>query len=180
MANNYSHLLEPEQLASRLGEDNLLIVDLCSDQQYAEGHVPGAVHVSPGALMDGRPPAPGKLPTEERLSELVTLLGLGPNTHVVVYDDEGGGWAGRMAWTLDVLGHTAWSSSSTLPKCEPMLHPSIGRGAAHAHGKVTILDRDARNGVEQELIQTNYDFKACAVNSIAARHKKDVGSYTMC
>ena len=109
MANNYSHLLEPEQLASRLGEDNLLIVDLCSDQQYAEGHVPGAVHVSPGALMDGRPPAPGKLPTEERLSELVTLLGLGPNTHVVIYDDEGGGWAGRMAWTLDVLGHTAWS-----------------------------------------------------------------------
>lgn len=26
----------------------------------------------------------------------------------MVYDDEGGGWAGRFAWTLDVIGHRHW------------------------------------------------------------------------
>ncbi len=29
--------------------------------------------------------------------------------HIVVYDDEGGGWAGRFIWTLDVIGHTNYS-----------------------------------------------------------------------
>jgi thiosulfate/3-mercaptopyruvate sulfurtransferase len=28
---------------------------------------------------------------------------------VVIYDDEGGGWAGRFAWTLDLLGYHNWS-----------------------------------------------------------------------
>ena len=26
-----------------------------------------------------------------------------------MYDDEGGGWAGRFAWTLDVIGHDGWT-----------------------------------------------------------------------
>ena len=29
--------------------------------------------------------------------------------HVVVYDDEGGGWAGRLIWTLDIIGHKNYS-----------------------------------------------------------------------
>ncbi|HBP69625.1 MAG TPA: thiosulfate sulfurtransferase, partial [Alcanivorax sp.] len=28
---------------------------------------------------------------------------------VVAYDDEGGGWAGRLLWTLDVIGHKKYS-----------------------------------------------------------------------
>jgi thiosulfate/3-mercaptopyruvate sulfurtransferase len=34
---------------------------------------------------------------------------LSEDRHVVVYDDEGGGWAGRLIWTLDVLGHRRYS-----------------------------------------------------------------------
>lgn len=101
-------LIEPQELQQLLGGD-LLIIDLCSDQQYTSGHIPGAVHVSPAELMDGRAPTPGKLPDIERLNALFSRLGLTPTTQVVVYDDEGGGWAGRMAWTLDVIGHDRWS-----------------------------------------------------------------------
>ena len=32
-----------------------------------------------------------------------------PDTHIVCYDDEGGGWAGRFIWTLDVIGHNNYS-----------------------------------------------------------------------
>lgn len=101
-------LIEPETLADRLGED-LLIIDLCSDQQYRTAHIPGAVHVLPTELVDGHPPVPGKLPDQDRLEALFRRLGLTPQTQVVVYDDEGGGWAGRMAWTLDVIGHDRWT-----------------------------------------------------------------------
>jgi thiosulfate/3-mercaptopyruvate sulfurtransferase len=31
------------------------------------------------------------------------------NKHIVVYDDEGGGWAGRFIWTLDIIGHKNYS-----------------------------------------------------------------------
>lgn len=88
---------------------DILILDLGSEQNYVGGHVPGAVHVPSKALILGQPPAPGRLPTQEQLNQLFSSLGLTPETHVVVYDDEGGAWAGRMIWTLDVIGHKAYS-----------------------------------------------------------------------
>jgi thiosulfate/3-mercaptopyruvate sulfurtransferase len=100
--------MEPEQLNAELGEP-MLIIDLCRDANYDKGHIPGAVHVAPAELMDGGGPAPGKLPDKKRLDALATRLGLTPDLPVVVYDDEGGGWAGRMIWTLDVIGHDRWS-----------------------------------------------------------------------
>lgn len=107
MAEKHPHLIEPEELAANL-EDGYLIIDLCSEQQYLSGHIPGAVHVSPQELVSGEPPAPGRLPSKEQLEALFTRIGLTPAQPVVVYDDEGGGWAGRMAWTLDVIGHQNW------------------------------------------------------------------------
>ena len=65
--------------------------------------------VEPRELVDGTPPASGRLPDLERLEALFGRLGYDPDMDIVVYDDEGGGWAGRMAWTLDIIGHERWS-----------------------------------------------------------------------
>jgi thiosulfate/3-mercaptopyruvate sulfurtransferase len=102
-------LIEPEALVEELANPQLLIVDLCSDQLYSTRHIPGAVHVSPKEIVRPAPPANAELPTTEQLSALVSRLGITEDTHVVAYDDEGGGWAGRFLWTLDVIGHHNWS-----------------------------------------------------------------------
>jgi thiosulfate/3-mercaptopyruvate sulfurtransferase len=102
-------IIEPEQLARMLDTDNLRLVDLCNPQNYAEHHLPGAVHVHPSETQHGMAPAPGLLPSAERLQSLVKYLGLSPQTQVVVYDDEGGGWAGRFIWLLDCIGHQHYS-----------------------------------------------------------------------
>jgi len=102
-------ILEAQQLQEQRDSSGLLIVDLSSPQNYRQGHVPGAVHVSPQELVAGTPPAPGKLPGIPQLTHLFSRLGLTPETHVVAYDDEGGGWAGRFIWTLDVIGHRHYS-----------------------------------------------------------------------
>lgn len=47
----------------------------------------------------------GKLPERDRLNSLFSRLGYAPELHIVAYDDEGGGWAGRFIWTLDAIGH---------------------------------------------------------------------------
>lgn len=105
-------IVEPQDFAAFLQTpptQDILVLDLGTEAHYAEGHIPGAVHVSTKQLILGQPPAPGRLPSVEQLSQLFSNLGLTPDTHVVVYDDEGGAWAGRMIWTLDVIGHQHYS-----------------------------------------------------------------------
>ncbi len=102
-------LLEAEQLAAALDDPQLLIVDCCSADSYARGHIPGAIHLSPAALQGGVKPAVGRLPAVAALQQLFSQLGLSADKQVVVYDDEGGGWAGRLIWILDVLGHSNYS-----------------------------------------------------------------------
>ncbi len=98
-------LIEPEQLEPYLAEPAVLIVDLCDPTHYTAGHVPGAVHLDYADLVRAEPPAMGLLPTEARLSEVLSRIGLTPNRQVVAYDEEGNGRAGRLLWTLATLGH---------------------------------------------------------------------------
>ncbi len=83
----------------------LIIVDLSTRELYELGHIPGAIYVDHKRLTCAQPPAPGRLPELEQLSQLMSEIGLTKDAHVVVYDHEGGPWAGRFIWTLDLLGH---------------------------------------------------------------------------
>lgn len=102
-------LLEPAELAAHLNDANLLILDLGKESVYQQAHVPGAISVNGKQFVLGQLPAPGKLPAVAQLSAAFSALGLTPEKHVVVYDDEGGGWAGRLIWTLDAIGHPNYS-----------------------------------------------------------------------
>lgn len=97
-------VIEPADLASRLEAPELILVDLTSAARYAEGHIPGARFVAPARTQLGGP-APGLLPAKADLETLFGELGHNPDAVYVVYDDEGGGWAGRFIWLLDVIGH---------------------------------------------------------------------------
>ncbi len=103
-------VLEPKELANLLAQPNkLLLVDLSGEQSYRRGHIDGAVQVPPQTLLCNMPPAPGRIASAEQLNRLFSFLGLTPDTHVVAYDDEGGGWAGRFIWTLEAIGHKHYS-----------------------------------------------------------------------
>ena len=98
-------VIEPAELHSRLAAPELILVDLTSAARYAAGHIPGARFVDPASTQSGRPPAPGLLPSLAQLQALFGALGHRSDATYVVYDDEGGGWAGRFIWMLDVIGH---------------------------------------------------------------------------
>jgi thiosulfate/3-mercaptopyruvate sulfurtransferase len=100
-------ILEPSVLEVALGQSNLLVLDL--GKTYDQAHIPGAIWVAPADIQLGIKPATGKLPTKQHLSILFSRLGLTADTHVVVYDDDGGPWAGRMIWVLDSIGHQHYS-----------------------------------------------------------------------
>ncbi len=102
-------IINVEDFEPHLDDSDLLIIDLCREENYVAGHLPGAIHIAPLELTGGVKPAVGKLPSVERLNSLFSTIGYTPESQIVVYDDEGGGWAGRFVWTLDVIGHARTS-----------------------------------------------------------------------
>jgi thiosulfate/3-mercaptopyruvate sulfurtransferase len=102
-------LAEPDDLNLTLGHRDLLIVDLSPFDLYEELHIPGAVHLDRSVLVSGTAPAVGDLPEAEKLSAFLGAIGLQSHRHVIAYDDEGGSWASRLLWTLDVIGHSKYS-----------------------------------------------------------------------
>ncbi len=101
--------LSPQELLPHLGREEVLILDLQEAPGYRAMHVPGAVHLEAAALSASRPPVQGLLPDLQALGERLAGLGLRPGVHVVAYDEGEGLKACRLLWTLDVLGHGAWS-----------------------------------------------------------------------
>ncbi|MBV1882012.1 MAG: sulfurtransferase [Pseudomonadales bacterium] len=105
------HSILPQTQSSTPSDRNpeLLILDLSQPQSYGKTHVPGAIHLPFSHLNRGIKPAVGELPSIELLEQLFSQVGLTPDKHVVAYDDEGGGWAGRLIWMLDMIGHQHYS-----------------------------------------------------------------------
>lgn len=97
-------LIEPEQFASLLDDPKYRIVDLSRESVYEQLHLPHAISVRPKELVEQENFASGLLPDSEKLQALINRLAITPEHHVVVYDDEGGAWAGRLIWNLHCAG----------------------------------------------------------------------------
>lgn len=102
-------LVEPDELERQLGQESILLVDLCKPETYGRSHIPDAVHLDYAQIVAVNKPVMGLLPSESQLNEVFSSIGLTPEHHVVAYDDEGGGRAARLLWTLEAMGHTRYS-----------------------------------------------------------------------
>ena len=110
-------LVSTDWLAAHLNDPNIRVVDVrwyLFDQtktgrgEYLNGHIPGAVFLDMDTeLAAPRGEGPGRhpLPKPEVFAEAASRAGIGPNTHVIAYDDAGGGNAARVWWLLRYFGH---------------------------------------------------------------------------
>lgn len=79
-------------------------------EQYLAEHVPGALFADvAGALSDSGSDVLFTAPTPEQFARAAAGLGIGDDTHVVVYDTVGSAWATRVWWLLRLFGHDAVS-----------------------------------------------------------------------
>lgn len=102
---DFSLVIEPDQLESQLNANDLLIIDLGKHNQYLQAHIPGAAFLDYAYITAMSKPSMGLLPDASRIGHVLSSLGLSENTHVVAYDEEGGGKAARLIWTLHAMGH---------------------------------------------------------------------------
>lgn len=174
----YPLLLEPEDLQPLLNDDSLLIIDQSKLETYLETHIPGALHLDFKTLQLGEKPTPGALPSLEQLSEVFSNLGLTADKHVIAYDDEGGGWAGRLIWVLDMMGHTRYSylNGGIHAWLQAGLTTEQGQQAAlKSHYKVTKLDSRFELTKDQILARLKPNASA---NNLAIWDARSEAEYT--
>jgi thiosulfate/3-mercaptopyruvate sulfurtransferase len=74
--------------------------------EYYDAHVPGAVYVDWTIdITDPDDPVPAQVALPDRFAAVMGSLGIGDDTHVVVYDHAGGQFATRLWWVLTYYGH---------------------------------------------------------------------------
>lgn len=75
-------------------------------RKYEEGHLPGAVFADLDRDLSS-PGGPGRhpFPTGQQFAQVLSRLGIGPDTHVVVYDEGHSSVAARLWFMLRAFGH---------------------------------------------------------------------------
>ncbi len=96
-------LAETDWLADHLSDPGVRVVDARLDEEYARGHIPGAVHLD-GYTFSGLRTG-SEMPAPEAFAQLVGALGIDEHTTVVVYDGGGPPTAGIVAWAFLYYGH---------------------------------------------------------------------------
>ncbi|MDP6665917.1 MAG: rhodanese-like domain-containing protein [Dehalococcoidia bacterium] len=94
-----------EWLADHLSDANVRVVDTDVPEEYANGHIPGAVnpvdHYYKTSLEDRT-----HIAGPEQFARTMADLGIGDDTTVVGYDRSGGVYSFRLMWALHYYGHT--------------------------------------------------------------------------
>ncbi|WP_299504492.1 sulfurtransferase [uncultured Roseobacter sp.] len=83
----------------------IVVIDVRKKDAYDAGHIPGARHLDPNAVVAANSPISGSLKTIPELERLLSRLGISADHRVVLYDNRGGFHAARMFWLLEYLGH---------------------------------------------------------------------------
>lgn len=104
----FSHpelLIEPEELLGRLEDSELVVIDTRPGEEYAQGHIPGAVHWDLyGVSLHDTTESPLHA-FQWLICRLLELRGVRPEQAVVFYDQDTGQRAARGYWLLTHLGH---------------------------------------------------------------------------
>ena len=111
--------------------------------EFLEAHIPGAAFFDIDAIRDPDDPLPHMLPSAARFAESVSALGVGNDSHVVVYDTVGLYSAARVWWMFRVFGHGRVSVlAGGLPRWRAEGHSLENGESSIAPGSFTAAARD--------------------------------------
>ena len=174
-------LTEPEELLGRLGHPELVVIDTRPGEEYAQGHLPGAVHWDLyGVSLHDTTEAPLHA-FQWLIRRLLELRGVRLEQDVIFYDKDTGQRAARGYWLLTHLGHekvqvlhggySHWmrqgapvTTAATVPK--PSTYPvTVQRDClATAQDIVERLDRP-----DTVIVDTRRPAEYCGTERRAAR-----------
>lgn len=115
MSHKLSSIISPEELAQLNDASEIVLIDaragVNAEENYKNEHLRGARYVDLNrdlATVEENPANGGRhpLPSLQKFSEVLSKLGICPNSHVIIYDDKNGSnAASRFWWMLRAIGH---------------------------------------------------------------------------
>jgi thiosulfate/3-mercaptopyruvate sulfurtransferase len=131
-----------------------LVIDLRPAEDFAAGHVPGAVHLDLwGVSLVDTDPGPLNA-FMWMIDHLFNLRGVDANTPVVVYDEQSGMRAARAFWFLEYFGHqhvqvldggfTAWTNGG-MPVTQQASRPPKSAWTGTPQPQTIATWRDVRD-----------------------------------
>lgn len=112
----YKTIIKADDLIKILDDEGLVLFDARCDIKdtsygigaYNDGHIPNAIFIDiDNDMASSKGPSTGRhpLPDPEKLAEKLSQWGVDNNKQIVVYDDAGGAFAGRVWWIMRWMGH---------------------------------------------------------------------------
>ena len=99
-------MVDTSWLQKHLNDKNLVLIDMSDQTQYQRFHIPGAIYLGYGNLVQKRKKDKVSLRiSNQHLYKILGFIGVSRNSHVVIYDDMGGLNAGRLYWDLERIKH---------------------------------------------------------------------------
>ena len=113
---SYKTIISEKELKNNISNNDFIIFDTRCDikdsgygiDSYTEGHIENSIFVDVDTdLASEKQQGTGRhpLPKVETFCDKLSHWGMDNNKQVVIYDDAGGAFAGRMWWMLRWLGH---------------------------------------------------------------------------
>lgn len=97
------NIVEASQVKS-LMDSGAVVIDARGEEAYAKGHLDGAICVPPSALTAEGDLA-GIVADQAQVEAVLSAAGITSDDTVLVYDDKGGVYSGRIWWVLKHYGH---------------------------------------------------------------------------
>src|ERR1051325_1712812 len=98
-------LITAEQLQKKIGDPHLCLIDVRPAEDYAKGHIPGAVHFDLfGLSLIDTTEAPLKA-FMHMIHHVLELRGVSESKEVVLYEENSGMRAARGLWFMEYFGH---------------------------------------------------------------------------
>ncbi|MDN5351139.1 MAG: thiosulfate/3-mercaptopyruvate sulfurtransferase [Clostridiales bacterium] len=99
------NVVEAAKVISDSASDaNVVVIDARSAEDYAKGHMEGAINLAPSELVVDTP-VPATLAPKDQVEAVLSSKGIANDSVVYVYDANGGVNSARVWWTLKVYGH---------------------------------------------------------------------------
>lgn len=157
-------LLTPDQVEQNLARPDWVVIDCRKLDEYAKGHIPGAISLGKNCKDALRDPTSRVFTSAAKYDSLLGKAGIGNNTHVVLYgeikskslDDASVGF-----WIFEYLGHTdkvhvlnggleAWTKAGKNLATEPTIRPATAFKTKFVKSRIATTEeilKIARNQV---------------------------------
>jgi thiosulfate/3-mercaptopyruvate sulfurtransferase len=159
---NPQYLIETKDLMAKMGQPDLVIVDVRIPEAYELGHIKGAINISVKLTQGTVKGVKENMLSTSELEKLLGSKGISPESFIVLYDENVQDYSSLFFWTLDVLSHkkmavlnggiSKWAKEGLPVSTEETKLPPTKYTAQYDASKVATLEDVKKSLGKKEVV----------------------------